>query len=37
MIDACLANRTHYVDITCELEVFLAAQRRQRMRKAPEL
>ena len=28
MIDACLASRTHYVDITGELEVFLAAQRR---------
>jgi NADP-dependent 3-hydroxy acid dehydrogenase YdfG len=27
-IDACLATRTHYVDITGELEVFRAAQRR---------
>jgi short subunit dehydrogenase-like uncharacterized protein len=29
MIDACLTSRTHYLDITGELEVFLAAQRRQ--------
>jgi short subunit dehydrogenase-like uncharacterized protein len=28
MIDACFASRTHYVDITGELDVFLAAQRR---------
>jgi short subunit dehydrogenase-like uncharacterized protein len=28
MIDACLTSRTHYLDITGELEVFLAAQRR---------
>src|SRR5215467_14583047 len=28
MIDACLRSRTHYVDITGELDVFLAAQRR---------
>ncbi len=28
MIDACLASRTHYLDITGELDVFLAAQRR---------
>jgi short subunit dehydrogenase-like uncharacterized protein len=26
MIDACLTSRTHYLDITGELEVFLAAQ-----------
>src|SRR4030088_2455294 len=28
MIDACLASRTPYLDITGELDVFLAAQRR---------
>jgi short subunit dehydrogenase-like uncharacterized protein len=28
MIDACLASQTHYLDITGELDVFLAAQRR---------
>jgi short subunit dehydrogenase-like uncharacterized protein len=28
MIDACLKTRTHYLDITGEIEVFLAAQRR---------
>jgi len=28
MIDACLATRTHYTDITGEIEVFVAAQRR---------
>ena len=28
MIDACFASRTHYVDITGELDVFVAAQRR---------
>ena len=28
MIDACLASRTHYLDITGELDVFLAAQHR---------
>jgi short subunit dehydrogenase-like uncharacterized protein len=28
MIDACLKGRTHYLDITGELDVFLAAQRR---------
>jgi hypothetical protein len=28
MIDACLKSRTHYLDITGELDVFLAAQRR---------
>ena len=28
MIDACLASRTHYLDITGEIDVFLAAQRR---------
>jgi short subunit dehydrogenase-like uncharacterized protein len=28
MIDACLASRTHYLDITGQLDVFLAAQRR---------
>jgi short subunit dehydrogenase-like uncharacterized protein len=28
MIDACLRSRTHYLDITGELDVFLAAQRR---------
>jgi short subunit dehydrogenase-like uncharacterized protein len=28
MIDACFASRTHYLDITGELDVFLAAQRR---------
>src|SRR5258708_3134826 len=28
MIDACLSSRTHYLDITGELDVFLAAQRR---------
>jgi short subunit dehydrogenase-like uncharacterized protein len=28
MIDACLASRTHYLDITGELDVFFAAQRR---------
>src|SRR4051812_12260816 len=28
MIDACLMNRTHYVDITGEIDVFLAAQGR---------
>ena len=34
MIDACLKNRTHYLDITGEIEVFLAAQRR--MPRPPE-
>jgi short subunit dehydrogenase-like uncharacterized protein len=29
MIDACLTSRTHYLDITGELDVFLAAQRRR--------
>jgi hypothetical protein len=29
MIDACFASRTHYVDITGEFDVFVAAQRRQ--------
>ena len=29
MIEACLKNRTHYLDITGEIEVFVAAQRRQ--------
>jgi N6-adenosine-specific RNA methylase IME4 len=29
MIDACLASRTHYVDITGELEVFLILQARE--------
>jgi short subunit dehydrogenase-like uncharacterized protein len=28
MIDACLKSRTHYLDITGEIEVFLAAQSR---------
>jgi short subunit dehydrogenase-like uncharacterized protein len=28
MIDACLTRRTHYLDITGELDVFLAARRR---------
>jgi short subunit dehydrogenase-like uncharacterized protein len=28
MIDACLMSRTHYLDITGELDVFVAAQRR---------
>jgi short subunit dehydrogenase-like uncharacterized protein len=28
MIDACLKSRIHYLDITGEIEVFLAAQRR---------
>ena len=28
MIDACLASRAHYLDITGEIDVFLAAQRR---------
>jgi short subunit dehydrogenase-like uncharacterized protein len=26
MIDACFASRTHYVDITGEFDVFVAAQ-----------
>jgi short subunit dehydrogenase-like uncharacterized protein len=29
MIEACLKSRTHYLDITGEIEVFVAAQRRQ--------
>src|SRR5262250_996795 len=36
MIDACLTSRAHYVDITGEIDVFLAGQRRQRMRRQPE-
>ncbi len=28
MIDACLRSRAHYLDITGEIDVFLAAQRR---------
>jgi short subunit dehydrogenase-like uncharacterized protein len=28
MIDACLNNQTHYLDITGEIDVFLAAHRR---------
>jgi short subunit dehydrogenase-like uncharacterized protein len=28
MIDACLTSRAHYLDITGEIDVFLAAQRR---------
>jgi short subunit dehydrogenase-like uncharacterized protein len=28
MVDACLASRTHYLDISGEIDVFLAAQRR---------
>jgi short subunit dehydrogenase-like uncharacterized protein len=28
MIDACLTSRSHYLDITGEIDVFLAAQRR---------
>ena len=35
MIDACLSSRTHYLDITGELEVFLAAQRRHADAQAP--
>ena len=34
MIDACLKNRSHYLDITGEIEVFLAAQRRHADAKA---
>jgi short subunit dehydrogenase-like uncharacterized protein len=34
MIDACLKSRTHYLDITGEIEVFLAAQRRHEDAKA---
>jgi short subunit dehydrogenase-like uncharacterized protein len=34
MIDACLASRTHYLDITGELDVFLAAQRRHAQARA---
>ena len=34
MIDACLKTRTHYLDITGEIEVFLAAQRRHVAAKA---
>jgi hypothetical protein len=34
MIDACLRSRTHYLDITSEIEVFLAAQRRHADAKA---
>jgi short subunit dehydrogenase-like uncharacterized protein len=29
MIDACLTSRAHYLDITGEIDVFLAVQRRQ--------
>jgi short subunit dehydrogenase-like uncharacterized protein len=29
MIDACVTSRAHYLDITGEIDVFLAAQRRQ--------
>jgi short subunit dehydrogenase-like uncharacterized protein len=28
MIDACFTSRTHYLDLTGEIDVFLAAQRR---------
>lgn len=34
MIDACLTSRTHYLDITGEIDVFLAAQRRNADAKA---
>jgi short subunit dehydrogenase-like uncharacterized protein len=34
MIDACLKTRTHYLDITGEIEVFVAAQRRHADAKA---
>jgi short subunit dehydrogenase-like uncharacterized protein len=34
MIDACLKNRTHYLDITGEIEVFLTAQGRHADAKA---
>ena len=34
MIDACLKSRTHYLDITGEIEVFLAALRRHEDAKA---
>jgi short subunit dehydrogenase-like uncharacterized protein len=34
MIEACLASRTHYIDITGELDVFLAAQRRDAQARA---
>jgi short subunit dehydrogenase-like uncharacterized protein len=34
MIDACLKNGTHYLDITGEIEIFLAAQRRHADAKA---
>ena len=34
MIDGCLTSRTHYLDITGEIDVFLAAQRRDADAKA---
>ena len=34
MIDGCLTRRTHYLDITGEIDVFLAAQRRDADAKA---
>jgi short subunit dehydrogenase-like uncharacterized protein len=37
MIDACLETRTHYLDITGELDVFLAAQRRHARAQAAEI
>jgi len=37
MIDACLKTRTHYLDITGEIEVFLAAQRRHEDAKAARI
>ena len=37
MIDACLNNQTHYLDITGEIDVFLAAHRRHIEAKTAEI
>ena len=37
MIDACLTSRAHYLDITGEIDVFLAAQRRHADAQAAEI
>jgi hypothetical protein len=37
MLDACLAGRTHYLDITGEIDVFVAAQARDEDAKAADI
>ena len=37
MIETCLISRTHYLDITGEIDVFVAAQRRHAQAQAAEI